>query len=121
MINLVLGFGRYWRELVLALCFVFVGCFVFDAFQTKDELHMARTRIVQIQTEKQQLTAKLDYLAKVSDLQLEKMEAAEVQRMHIISQLSKTVSSIRSQQVPKDCQGAVDFAVKNKGDLSWPK
>ena len=33
----------------------------------------------------------------------------------------KEINSIRTQPIPKDCEGAINYGIKMKGDLQWPK
>ena len=112
---------KYWKDAIIAVIFVLCGLVVADAIIVNTELTRARVIITQLQTEKVALTGQLDILADLEAKQTKKLDDAEDQRKMVMDDLSKKINSIRIQPIPKDCQGAVDYAVKNKGDLSWPK
>lgn len=84
-----------------------------------------------ISEQKQKITELTDRLtaqdAKVAGFESAALQSeknrhdAELARLAIISTLTAQVNTLRKQQPPKDCQQAVDWAVTNKGDLSWTK
>lgn len=112
---------KYWKEGIIILAFIVCGLFVSDVALAKRDLSLAKIRIAQLETEREALVQRLDTLAILSKEQITKLEEADTQRIKILGDLSKNINSLRRQQIPKDCSSAVEFAIKNKEDLSWPK
>lgn len=120
MFNIGLLFLRsYWREVLIAGGFVITGLFVTNYFHMRDELAICDTKYEQQEVEKKQLQTQLDDLNKQADEQKEKIKQAEAERQVIVEKIAKDINTIKLQTIPKDCQGAIDFAIKNKGDLKW--
>ena len=85
----------------------------------RDELAMCDMKFAQVETEKKHLQEMLDDLDKEAEAQKEKIKQAEAERKILVEKIAKDINIIRMQPIPKDCQGAIDYAIKNKGDLKW--
>lgn len=120
MLNIGLLFLKsYWREALIAAGFVITGLMVTNYFHMRDELAICDTKYEQLEAEKKQLQTMLDNLGKEAEAQKEKIKEAEAERKILIQKIAKDINNLRNQPIPKDCNGAVEFAIKNKGDLKW--
>lgn len=115
----LLFFRNYWKEMVIIVGVVAIGLFVMNYFHLRDELAQKEIIIQQIEKEKKGLKLTLENLSKISEEQQNRIKEADEERKKVLDKLAKDINKIRLQTIPKDCQGAVDFAIKNKGDLKW--
>ena len=64
---------------------------------------------------------KFETLKKMSDDQKKRLDKAESERSKIMNKMSSDINILLKQQPPKECNEAINWAIKNKGDIQWPK
>lgn len=111
----------YWKLALVAIILLTCAGFVANEIHIRHELADARVEIATLKSEKQELTNHLTVLADLSKEQSKKLDDAKALQGEIMADLSKKINTLKLQQIPKDCTGAIDYAIKNKGDLTWPK
>jgi len=111
---------KFWREVLLTILLGAVWQLYGVNTNLKDKLEFVTKVAEECNVDKINLTKKIA-LIEESTRDLEKNHRdAEKKRLSIISTLTNQVNNIRIQEPPKDCQKAIEWAVQNKGDISWP-
>lgn len=73
---------------------------------TSARLNEAEQKLTVVQTEAQK--------------QEQRLRDAEKKRQVVVQRVTEKVEVVRTQPVPQECTAALEFAVTNRGDLSWP-
>lgn len=111
---------RYWRETLIGLGFIVSGIFVIDYLHGKKEIVQLEQKLDVEREHSKSLQLTLDDLAVKTKEQKDRVDAAEAERAKVIKRLAADINSMKNQRPPKDCS-AIDWSIKNKGDLSWPQ
>ena len=111
----------YWREVLLAisLCACAVLYNVNSTLSTRNEY--LGEQVNTYKDEQKELKDKLAVFESAAKDQNDKYLEAEAKRLSVISTMNQQIGMLLKQTPPKDCQAAVDWAIQNKGDLSWQK
>ena len=118
------GFGfftKYWQEIAIgivcgALFFVTVSWWTQAAEigRLKTQLNMAA---VQNETLKERVDAYEKAEVEAKNAQKIMLENRKI----IVEDLTKEINKLRTQVIPKDCQGAVAYGIQYRDDMKWPE
>lgn len=92
-----------------------------DITQLTEKVTAQATQIANLTTSLADANGQLNTVHQANIDQQKSAQAADVQRLQIISSMTAAISSIRAQPIPKDCPSAIDYGISHRGDLSWPK
>ena len=114
-------FISYWRELAIG---VIIGALVFVIFswwgQTA-EIARLKTQLTMGEQINNGLKERISVYEKAEEQSKLAIENADKNRQQIVAVLQKEINKIRTQVIPKDCQGAVNYGIQYKDDLKWPE
>lgn len=65
------------------------------------------------------LQLKIDEITRDKQALTDNLEKANSERKKVREELNRTLTKMRAQKPPSDCKEAIDWSVKNKGDLNW--
>jgi hypothetical protein len=110
----------YWRQ--IALCIVVAtGVFIITSwYQGSDEIGRLKTQLNFAAEQNSALQSKVEAFEKAEQLAKDNQEKSLKDREVIVTVLTKEINKLRTQVIPKDCNGAVAYGVKFKDDLQWP-
>lgn len=115
MIGLILKFLLdNWKAVVFSILAIIL-VYVVNDYTTLRERIKGKEEIIQ------QYKDKFDTLKKMSDDQQKRLDKAESERIKIMGKMSNDINILLKQQPPKECNEAIAWAIKNKGDIQWPK
>ena len=122
VLNLVIRFfGNYWKEVAIGIVCGTLFYISVDWWKQEAEIRGLRSKLALITHEASELNDKVNAYKKAEiDLQAA-IDASDKNRQKIIAVFQKEINSIRTQPIPKDCEGAINYGIKMKGDLQWPK
>lgn len=118
MFKVVLSF---WREALIALLLATCWFLHSDLEIKKEKLANTEQNLSQCKGDLKDVRGKLEVFEKASKDADEAHRQSEKKRLAIITELVGQVNTLRNQSPPKDCQQAIEWAIANKGDLSWKK
>lgn len=115
-----------WKAVLIAVLLSIIAYGVIDYLGQRQQidgltkqLKNRDDRILELVKDDKEKTSKLKaYEQAAIDLRKSHQEAQN-RRLQVINSLSKQISTIRNQPVPKDCQKAIEFAIEHKDDLKW--
>jgi hypothetical protein len=112
---------KYWREVLLAIsiCGCVVLWNVYSTLNTRNEY--LGEQVASLTEERNELKNKISVYESAAKTQNDKYLEAEAKRINIINLMNSQISQLLKQTPPKDCQAAIDWAIQNKGDLTWQK
>ncbi len=111
----------YWKQLVfLGMFFIILGLGKVIASQHTD-LATKDATIKQQGIKKAELDAILLDLKTKADFQQFAIDKAQEDRLKFIKESQAKMDQLKKEKIPKDCQGAIKYAVDHIGDLQWPK
>jgi hypothetical protein len=114
-------FIKYWREVLITILLATCGTLYTYSSIKSDKLLQLTAELVTCNALRTDAQAKLDVIA-LANIAAENARAiADKKRQGIIATLTSQVNTLRKQEPPKECATAIDWAVTNKGDLSWAK
>ena len=122
ILNLIFGFiGNYWEQICIGIVIGGLTFVSIDWWKQDVEIRQLKGQINLLTHEAAELSDKLDAYKKAEIDVQKSIEAANKNRQQIINVFQKEINTIRNQQIPKDCAGAINYGIKMKGDLMWPK
>lgn len=92
-----------------------------DIVQLTEKVTTLTTQVTQMTTSLADANGQLNIVHQANIDQQKAAQAADVQRLQIISTMTTAISSIRAQPIPKDCPSAIDYGISHRGDITWPK
>lgn len=111
----------YWRQIALTII-VATGVFIITSwYQGSAEIGRLKTQLNFAAEQNASLQDKISAFEKAEALAKENQQKSLKDREVIVNVLTKEINKLRSQVIPKDCQGAVAYGVKFKDDLQWPQ
>lgn len=111
----------YWRQIALTII-VATGVFIITSwYQGSAEIGRLKTQLNFAAEQNASLVSKVEAFEKAEALAKENQQKSLKDREVIVTTLTKEINKLRTQVIPKDCQGAVDYGVKFKDDLKWPE
>lgn len=85
----------------------------------KVELTDAKVRIGVLEEEVSSKNTQIESLTADVAKYVDQSLQATLDRKRTQAALNAALTKLRAQQIPADCQGAVDFAVDHKDELAW--
>lgn len=121
-ISTILRFiSNYWKDIAIGIVCATLFYISTSWWYQEAEIKGLRSQLSLMTHENAELHERVQaYQKSAYDSQLA-IEASDKNRQKIIAVFQKEINSIRTQQIPKDCEGAVNYGIKMKGDLLWPK
>lgn len=112
--------ASYWKDIAMAIIVGFLVYVVFAWWGSNAEISRLNLTISNQTKSIELLQLQVaSYQEAAKDLK-ENVETASRERKNIAILLSKEINKIKNQQIPKDCNKAIEYGIKNKGDLQWP-
>lgn len=112
---------NYWKEIAIGII-IGASVFVFTSWiEGAAEIKNLKAQIVIAGEQNANLQSKLDGYAKAEDEAKQAQKIMLENRKIIVEDLTKEINKLRSQVIPKDCQGAVNYGIKYKDDMKWPE
>lgn len=109
----------YWQQIAIGILVAVIAYGVVDYFQQRE-------RIASLEKDLDAMTQKADNCAKkvgtfekAAEDGKKNIKAAEEKRVVVIKEVEKRVEVIKLQEAPKECEGAIKWAIENKSQLSW--
>lgn len=113
--------ASYWRQ--IALCIIIAtGVFIVTSwYQGSAEIARLKTQLNFAAEQNEHLQSKVEAFEKAEETAKENQQKSLKDREIIVTTLTKEINKIRTQVVPKDCNGAVNYGIQFKDDLKWPE
>lgn len=124
MAMIKLGFGfftRYWQEIAIGIVCGALFFITVSWWSQAAEIGRLKTQLTMAAQQNETLHAKVEAYEKAEEQAKVTIENADKNRQEIISVLQKEINKIRTQTIPKDCKGAVNYGIQYKDDLKWPE
>ena len=109
-----------WREILIVLLGATAFYYNMQSHRYEDKLDLKTEQLTTCSESLKNALARIELIDTATAEADAAHRESEAKRLAIISALSNQVNNIRKQEPPKDCQKAVEWAIQNKGDLSWP-
>ena len=113
--------GKYWKILVIGVLVAIIAYGVVDYFSQRERISRLNAELVECNKAN---AARRDKIAKYDEEYAnfaKRLAESEKKRAETNKSLDKVINTVRIQPIPQKCEAAIDWAVKNKDDLSWPK
>jgi len=121
LLNLTKSAFTYWKEIAICII-VATGVFIVTSwYQGSAEIARLKTQLNFAAEQNDNLKNKVDAFEKAEQLAKENQEKSLKDREVIVSILTKEINKLRTQVIPKDCQGALAYGIKYKDDMKWPE
>lgn len=124
MIPLKLAFSfiaNYWKDIAVGILIAFAAFVFISWLNGSAEINRLKTQLTMAAQQNETLAAKVDAYEKAELLAKENQEKSLKDREVIVSILTKEINKLRTQVIPKDCQGALAYGIKYKDDMKWPE
>ena len=122
MIKLGLGlFSSYWREIAIGLIIAVLAFISISWWHQGAEINKLKTQLTMAEQVNDTLKEKVSSYEKAEEQAKITIENADKNRQQIIKTFQLEINKIRTQVIPKDCNGAVNYGIQYKDDLKWPK
>ena len=124
MAMIKLGFGlftEYWKEIAIG---IIVGALAFISiswWHQSAEINRLKTQLTMAEQVNDTLKEKVSAFEKAEAQAKITIENADKNRQQIIKSVQAEINKLRTQVVPKDCNGAVNYGIQYKDDLKWPE
>lgn len=122
MIKLGLGFfTSYWREIAIGLIIAITAFITISWWHQGAEINRLKTQLTMAEQVNDTLKEKVSSFEKAEEQAKVTIANADKNRQEIIKTFQVEINKIRTQAIPKDCNGAVNYGIQFKDDLQWPK
>lgn len=113
--------GSYWKEIAVGILIGFAVFVVTSWWSGTAEISRLKTQLnfaaVQNEALQEKITAYESAEQEAKTAQKIMLENRKI----IVEDLTKEINKLRTQVIPKDCQGAVNYGIKYKDDMKWPE
>ena len=113
--------GSYWKEIAVGILIGFAVFVVTSWWTGTAEISRLKTQLNFAAVQNEALQEKITAYEQAEDEAKKSIAVVLENRKEIITTLTKEINKIRSQVIPKDCQGAVNYGIKYKDDMKWPE
>ena len=114
-------FTRYWQEIAIGIVCGALFFITISWWHQAAEIGRLKTQLTMAEQVNDTLKEKVSSFEKAEEQAKVTIANADKNRQEIISVLQKEINKIRTQTIPKDCQGAVNYGIQYKDDLKWPQ
>lgn len=122
MFNLGIGFfTQYWKDIAIG---IIIGALVFITVSwwgQAAEIGRLKTQITMAAQQNETLQEKVTAYEQAEDQAKKSIQVVLENRKEIITVFQKEINKLRTQTIPKDCNGAVNYGIQYKDDLKWPE
>ena len=113
--------ASYWRQISLCIV-VATGVFIVTSwYQGSAEIAKLKTQLNFAAEQNDNLQNQVAAYEKAEELAKENQQKSLKDREVIVTTLTKEINKLRSQVIPKDCNGAVNYGIQFKDDMKWPE
>ena len=111
----------YWREIAIGII-ISILCFISISWWNQGaEINRLKTQLTMAAQVNDTLKEKVHAFEKAEEQAKVTIANADKNRQEIIKTVQLEINKIRTQVIPKDCNGAVNYGIQYKDDLKWPK
>ena len=124
MIQLKLAFDfltTYWKDIAIGIVIAALAYISVTWWNQTIEIGRLKTQITMAAQQNETLQAKVNAYESAEEQSKAAIENADKNRVQIIATLQKEINKIRTQTIPKDCSGAVNYGIQYKDDMKWPE
>ena len=114
------GILQNWQAIAIAIILGTLFYIIFAWWGANAEISRLKAQINLCSDRNEVLLQQISTFESAENLAKAKLKQASEERKEIITSLSKEINKIRIQSIPKDCNAAVEYGIKYKGDLQWP-
>lgn len=113
--------GGYWKEIAVGILIGFAVFVVTSWWYGTAEISRLKTQLNFAAIQNEALQEKVTAYEKAEVDAKKAQDEVLKNREIIVTTLTKEINKIRTQVIPKDCQGAVNYGIQYKDDLKWPE
>ena len=112
----------YWKLIVAGILAAAIGVHLFMDGRVKKELEETKVALTAMTVEKERVTQELLRATEDAKVLNSSLKAAEVSREALVKSYDARLKKLGGQvvKIPTDCKEAIEWAVTNSSDLSWP-
>lgn len=110
---------KFWREILLTIALAAIWQLYAQNEILKDKVKFTSDVAKECQEEKTELQKKLSVINSAINDASAAQKQAEAKRLKVINDLSVKIDAMRKQPIPVECEKVIEWAITNKGDLSW--
>ena len=111
----------YWKEIAVGILIGFAVFVVTSWWTGTAEISRLKTQLNFAAVQNEALQEKITAYEQAEDEAKKSIAVVLENRKEIITTLTKEINKLRTQTIPKDCQGAVNYGIKYKDDMKWPE
>ena len=111
----------YWKEIAVGILIGFAVFVVTSWWTGTAEISRLKTQLNFAAVQNEALQEKITAYESAEQEAKKSIAVVLENRKEIITTLTKEINKIRSQVIPKDCQGAVNYGIQYKDDMKWPQ
>lgn len=113
--------GNYWKELAVGILISFAVFVVTSWWSGTAEISKLKTQLNFAAVQNEALQEKVAAFETAQEESKKTQEISLKNREIIVTTLTKEINKLRSQVIPKDCNGAVNYGIQFKDDMKWPE
>ena len=111
----------YWKEIAVGILIGFAVFVVTSWWTGTAEISRLKTQLNFAAVQNEALQEKITAYESAGQEAKKSIAVVLENRKEIITTLTKEINKLRTQTIPKDCQGAVNYGIKYKDDMKWPE
>lgn len=121
ILNLGFSFiANYWRDIAIGIIVAALGFITISWWSQAVEIGRLKTQLTMAAQQNETLQEKISAFEQAEAQANTAIAIADKNRQEIIKSVQVEINKIRTQVVPKDCNGAVNYGIQFKDDLKWP-
>ena len=124
MIQLKLAYDfltTYWKDIAIGII-IAASAFIFISWLNGTaEISRLKTQLTMAAQLNETLETKVHAFESAEQKVKESQEKSLKDREIIVATLTKEINKLRTQVIPKDCQGAVAYGIQYRDDMKWPE
>jgi type II secretory pathway pseudopilin PulG len=113
--------GGYWKEIAVGILIGFAVFVVTSWWTGTAEIARLKTQLNFAAVQNEALQEKVTAYEKAEVDAKKAQDEVLKNREIIVTTLTKEINKIRTQIIPRDCNGAVNYGIQYKDDLKWPE
>lgn len=111
----------YWKEIAIGIIISILAFISISWWNQGAEINRLKTQLTMAAQVNDTLKEKVNAFEKAEEQSKVTIANADKNRQEIIKTVQLEINKIRTQVIPKDCNGAVNYGIQYKDDLKWPK
>ena len=124
MIQLKLAYDfltTYWKDIAIGIIIAFSAFIFMSWLNGTAEIGRLKTQLTMASQLNDTLQAKVNAFESAEQAAKDNQAKSLKDREIIVTTLTKEINKLRSQVIPKDCNGAVAYGIQFKDDMKWPQ